>query len=485
MGKKHGPKRKPKSGLNRTPLEGHHFAGGVFTPPLARLPKMSPASWMNDRLPEMLWACLIHEFLGRDKALDCFRRIFVFIAQHTQKELLADITLTGISKLPEQLRKEFIWHIIEPSDVKQALAPLRLFDSLPAKDEWRLLLPNLSASVSLLMSAVGKTLFHQSQEATDCRWLRLMPYLITGQFQMPPEMVKELQFYPNLGDQRMVRPMIRSSEINVGNFDGEISNSLWSKSFWAEAWEKTPCLELVSKGNSAVIPQVITVELIDDVSNKLREHWHASHSTTAIDAKHDGVFGMAFYVLRIFSEIHQTGNEATILGRLGLRSILETRINLGYLLKKNESALWEKWRKYGAGQAKLSAVKFDFGVNVPKYIDLESVEQIANEDVWDEFLPIKINHWCDLDLRKLSVEAGLKEIYDQHYSWTSAYSHGVWGPVREACLTPCGNPLHRLHRYPKRKVLPGIVDDAASLVDAVLEALNGAYPSFTPRLLKP
>ena len=68
--------------------------------------------------------------------------------------------------------------------------------------------------------------------------------------------------------------------------------------------------------------------------------------------------------------------------------------------------------------------------------------------------------------------------------WTSGYSYGMWGPIRESCYQTCGNPLHRLHRYPERQILQDTVDDAAILVDEIIQHLDETYPTFEWRLLK-
>lgn len=215
----------------------------------------------------------------------------------------------------------------------------------------------------------------------------------------------------------------------------------------------------------------------------LKSHWESTHTTTAINAAHDGVFGMAFYSLRLLEELLGLGVGNTILGRLGLRTILEVRINLRYLLHKNDEDLWKKWRTYGAGQAKLNALKFDDNIDPPKHIDIESIEQIASEDIWEELLTINLAGWSGSDLRKLSEQSNLKDTYDQNYSWTSGYAHGMWGPVRESTFSTCANPLHRLHRYPKRKWLPDTVDDAVILIDEILADVDHAFPGFSHRLI--
>lgn len=475
-------RRASKRGLNRTPIEGHKHIGSNLSPPFAHMlgGKMAFSSWMNDRLPEMLWAALIAGSNERTHALGYFRRILNFIAKHPLKEDLSDITLTGISNLNQDLRQEVIAFIVEPPKVAEALAAMLLFESLPAKEAWRSVLPTAEPNVELLMSAVGCTLWHQSQEATDCRWLRLMAKVITHKIDIPGEMVDEWIHYPNKGEQTSVRPSIRSCEISLSSFDPP--DLTWPNNFWKEAWENTPCMSLTKPQISGAPEFTCTRKKVSDVLKELEKHWEETHSTTAIDPKHDAVFGMAFYTLRIVEEMFSIGIGVSVIGRLGLRTILETRINLRYLLATNDPALWKRWREYGAGQAKLNALKFDGALDAPKHIDIESIEQIAGEDIWEEFLNINLAGWSGSDLRKLSEKADLKETYDKHYSWTSGYAHGMWGPIRESCFATCGNPLHRLHRYPDRRVLPDAVSDSTLLVDEILKDLDAAFPEFGMRL---
>ena len=333
------------------------------------------------------------------------------------------------------------------------------------------------------MAAVGKTLWHQSQESTDCRWVRLMAMVAANKLHFAPKLAgrtEELRHYPDKYDQRSVQPFIRATEMAL---DGLAKlDHAWAKAFWREAWESTPCLEIVQQPTQPTFGDVITRQAVHDLHEKLVEHWCETHESTAIDPRHDAVFGMAFFALRTLEEMMGIGNGTSNLGRLGLRTILEVRVNLKYMLGKDNPELWAKWREYGAGQAKLNVLKFDESVEPPEFIDLEAIEAIASEDMWEEFLDVNLASWSGLDLRKLSESAGVKPEYDQYYSWTSAYAHGMWGPIRESSFQVCSNPLHRLHRRPERMQLQDTVEDAASLVDDIIQDLSEAYPIFNWRL---
>ena len=442
---------------------------------------MQLVSWVNDRLPEMLWATILIVAFGRSTGLDLFRRIIDFIARHENKEHLFDLTLSGISRLESEMRIELIKFIAEPPEIAEALSTLLYFDALPAREDWRQNLPSLEPDVDLLMTSVGASLWHQSQEATDCRWLRLMGYVAARKLVGLPQMVDGWIKYPGEQDQQTVEPSVRAAELVLNSSDQP--DMTWPRAFWRESWTKTSCIELNGSDGQFLPDAVVTRQAITELGKRLNDHWSLTHDLREIDAKHDGVFGMAFYCLRILEEMMTIGIDTSVLGRLGLRTILEVRINLKHLLSEDNVELWKTWREYGAGQAKLNALKFDSTIDSPKFIDVESIENIASEDVWEEFVTVNLAGWSGLDLRKISDRVGLKNTYDQYYSWTSGYAHGMWGPIRESTFQVCGNPLHRLHRYPERQTLQDTVDDAALLVDEIIGHVDEAYPSFKWRLV--
>ncbi|MCT2504943.1 hypothetical protein MNU13_27105 [Pseudomonas aeruginosa] len=68
-------KKKSRSGKITTPLAGHKRVGKALVPPMLQLEGVSFSSWVNDRLPEMLWASLVITVIPRDQALEAFRDI--------------------------------------------------------------------------------------------------------------------------------------------------------------------------------------------------------------------------------------------------------------------------------------------------------------------------------------------------------------------------------------------------------------------------
>ena len=55
---------------------------------------------------------------------------------------------------------------------------------------------------------------------------------------------------------------------------------------------------------------------------------------------------------------------------------------------------------------------------------MERLEALANEDAWLEIKDISVGNWAKLDLRKMATDAGVKDVYDAYYDWTSGFVHG-------------------------------------------------------------
>jgi hypothetical protein len=469
---------------DHTTLVKHTRLGSKLLPPMAQLPKLNPSSWKDERMPEMLWAALLFTQLPREMVFTKIHKLANFIHQfHETDNPPFNLTLSGINQFQREHQVDFLRILIDSEEYKKALSPLLLFDSLPGREIWNKYLNNQNLDWEPLMIAVANSLDHQSQVSTDCRWVRLVSVIAAGKLMLPSlEMVKEIADYPNRGDQRKVRPTIRATEIALVDLF-EINNSVWPSQFWAECLEKTDCF-LLTKPNQVTFQPGTTVEKIRSVYSKLLQHCLETRVTTAIDAKHETVFGIAFYSLKLLVELMQINASQTISAQLVLRTMVECFITLAYLSKKDDEKLWKSYRVFGAGQAKLTYLKLETSEDIPNYVDIETLKELANEDLWEEFLPIELGHWDNANLRKLSEEAGVKEIYDRYYSWTSSYLHGHWGPIRDTIYDTCGNPLHRLHRIPgnQQQLLPDVLPDACMIIDRILETVSNCYPSFAVRV---
>jgi hypothetical protein len=122
---------KPYSGIS-----AHKIEKKVLVPPLMAVPGMTLVSWMNDRMPEMLWAALVIHQLGRERALARFRNVAKLVQPLPEESRSVHPTLSGLASLAPGLLRRFLSAICSDSETKKALRPLLLFDALPARSEW-------------------------------------------------------------------------------------------------------------------------------------------------------------------------------------------------------------------------------------------------------------------------------------------------------------------------------------------------------------
>ena len=129
---------KMSSVKNESELSDHKRNKKDLIPPLVQIENLSHLSWINDRLPEMLWAVLSIGNLDRERYIKFIKNAVKFIEKNPD---CYDITITGISKFKQKKRKQFLSHLMSWSpDIKNILRPLILFSNLPAFNEWDKLL---------------------------------------------------------------------------------------------------------------------------------------------------------------------------------------------------------------------------------------------------------------------------------------------------------------------------------------------------------
>lgn len=470
-----------------TKLSHHKRQGGNLVPPLAALPGLKPSSWLHERLPDMLWCALLVVHLNREFALEILRGAAKAGAGKFEPGRDFDLSLTGLAELPRNLAKALIEFVCSAPGTRPILRALLLLDDLPARELWEAAIGEKPTPEDweVLGRAVASTLDHQSQEATDCRWARVLFKVLSGQLKLRAiEQVRELLHYPYEGDQRKVRPFIRASEIADNPLSPKEARERWAETFWSQCLRDTSC-EPMSRNEQAINVALGTTQgHLSIVRDALVQHAAGSLSTTNVDARHDATFGIAAYCLDILGELLRVGSGSSIVARAGLRTLLECYITFAYLAHRDDAEVWMAYRNYGAGQAKLAFLKVIESSDAPLFLSTEVLEMIANEDRWQEFVSINLGHWEKANLRSMSETAGVKEIYDHYYAWTSAFVHGNWAAVRNAEFDICANPLHRLHRVLRSRAAPleDVVRDASRIVDLVLELIDRLYPEFTLRV---
>ncbi|MFW8591044.1 DUF5677 domain-containing protein [Glaciecola sp. 2405UD65-10] len=478
-------------------LAAHKKIGTNLISPINQIQKLSYSSWMNNRLPCMIWASLLINKLGRLEALDILRGIGLHVGELFRKSEIKTsniprIGLYGLSNLDDFLQERFFESLFIDDQVADALRPLLLIETLPGRDLWAEHIGdggNDEYSWTNLADAVANLLDHQSLHSTDCRWAYILPIVYSGKMHLQNEdQYKEYFEYPNFGDISRVMPQIRAGEINTGDgmMDDDYASGKrrWANHFWTECKQKTECCYPQKLENEITYDVVTTISETHSLWRQLSVHFAATDKLTHVQAKRDASFGFCFYAITLAQEgLASSGKLIT--AKLTLRMLSEVFITFKYLIVAGDEKLWDVYRTHGSGQAKLQLLKMtEVLENAPGYIKKEHIEGLANEDMYMDFQNINLGNWAKIDLRKMSQIANCKNEYDKYYTWPSSFVHGQWCAVRDTVFDTCYNPLHRLHRIPRPgpRYQEGAEEDIVSLLNKILELLDGIYPKFNPRL---
>jgi hypothetical protein len=457
------------------------------------------SSWKDNALPLYGWAALTAGLLSREKYLPIFREIALRVKTR-HDDFKDELYLNHIAlKESSNTQFDFVFQpLLKLQELRPYFASLAKLHSLPDREHWKRYGADddkSDADFTALASGYTQCFDHQSQQATDIRWLILMNFLANDRIvlgQPMEERFLEIVEYPNRGDMRSVRPSIRAIEISLRGDPNEKNHKEKDKKYnqtaeeiWAELFAGTPCMPLPFLEPVAFDYRDVTKEAFD-LYKSVAGHFLSTIETTDVDARHDSSFGLVLYSLTLLLEGCSLRAHQRVASRLILRTILEAHINLRFLKEKDDDTIWFQYRNYGSGQAKLAFLKFLDAKQKPDYVDLQELFRFTNEDMWLEYQDINLGSWAKKPLRDIAVEAGLKETYDQHYSILSSSIHAQWTGIRENTFVLCASPLHRFHRIADmpRFSQDNLISDRCKLINQMLDDLNHLYPTFKDRLRK-
>lgn len=475
---------------NISSLNKHLKKGKELISPLKAISKISEVSWTNDRLPNYLWLAILRNEAGEQEFFDFSKNFFNHFSEYfiptEEKEGPHDLfnpAHSNIVNFDEELKNQVRNFLQADYRIQDFLQPLLILNDLPDYEFWKSIIVPNQTKINYwpkIFQAIEVAYFHQSDIATDIRWFIVMSLITSGKVKFSFEakkQVEEFANYPNVRDLSETRPLIRSTE-GVLNAASELKTD-WPKLFWEKAFKSTLCcIQIFDLGDRN---ERYSLKSVMQVKEILINYYYEINSDTSIDCRKECALGMAYYIIQLIEELYRPGLYLAITGRLILRSILETYLNLAYLSKKDDEELWKKYRNYGTGIVKLAYLKWLEKFPDEKMpMDEEFVDHVVNEDRWMELSNINLGHWESINLRKIADEADEKDLYDYYYDLLSSYAHGNWGAIRISSYDLCMNPLHRYHRVPKRKlpVMDSVATDSMIVFAKLLGRLIDLFPEL-------
>jgi len=458
---------------------------GIVSTPLnySLKDQLSLNSWAKDRMPEYLWLGLILLYLGRKKGLEAAGRILYEISQNINSLSLP--RLSSIFNL-EKTDQNKIYNIITNHIERKILAPLTIIyknkDYPLFNDYFYIHEFTVENRLSILSKAVKTYYQHQSNESTDLRFLSLSLLLFCGRLHILKDMettAKAFQEYPYTEHtnekMKLYRPTIRSME-GTGIF--EEYDVEFNKIFWRT-------IGMLSKCNPMIIQFDENQEnfsiFIQKCKNIIEYILHTNKDKSISEDKFDVITGSINYAVKLFSEINDKSLGNSILGRHGIRSIIEIFIIVKYLLKLEieRPNIWQEYKLYGISKYKLILLKArETELDKSSHFVPPIANALVNEIKWEEFIDIDLKYFDKLGIRDKSIEVGEKELYDIYYDYDSNYSHGLWGAIRESSMLHCDNPDHQYHSIPdiySNQSLPDVKNDCKIIFKKLFNIINNIY----------
>lgn len=466
---------------NFTKLKDHDIEKKVIKSAFSKLwtweGTFKTVSWIDEKIPEMLWVILLRNKMEQDEFIYMFRNIL----DYWGKNGVIDIRHSWLKNYDQEQIKKFITELCSTNKFKVILRPLLLFwKELPLFNIWQNAI-NLEIEEEdeiTLIEAIDKSFFHQSQEATDCRWVRLFLEIKYGKVsfnEQTSHIAQKILDYPFSWDMREVRPFIRSMELGLYNpIQWDTIDNTWNITFWEMCLDNVKCLIPIKKHVN--IDKRLLLNDLKEVQKNISELF-MENTTPGIDYELDTTIGISMYTLNILEDLCKSDNDCNSLSRIALRTIVENYINLSYLVSKNDEDLWKEFRNYWNWESKKAFLKLSETSNLPSFVKLSTLHWIANEDIWQEYVDIKLWDWWKSNLRNRAEEGWTKEIYDNFYDLTSWYTHWNWWAIKEQVYDVCLNPLHKYHRIPKtsKKTDYTVILDTIYIVNLILNIVFKKY----------
>lgn len=496
-------RKKQKRKRLTSSLKDHRKVGKVLLPPLAQLtPAMTTIDWIRDQLPEFLW---IDSVLAAPGAVELFNRCLdaldPFVPDGPQ--LLVG-TVSSFRLVPADRRPEALVAVRDSGLYKAAfpdvfLTAIGLYPECPmawvADEQWRRD-HRIDPEVGLawLREAVLRLMPGKDKTATLRRMVPVNRLFKHNRLLLNKnlEVTKYLGSYPNCSErgQHLVESFGRSC-MNIHFMqEREKDPTGWAAYFWGQNFNLTVCQLPDGEAGVAVEEPALqqTLGQLSAVVRSLADLLAHRFQRVALDLyapdRDEILNGFLSRQFRLFQAVALDPHLWSVdLSDMVIRAMADTLITLKWLAKRNDPALFEKFKRHSLGKEKLLKLHIERlldagGADPSLEARREALSDTLGDEVWEELLPIRLGSWTGMDTRRIATEVGLSELYNLVFAPLSTVLHGEWSALRSYNLRRCVNPLHRLHRIPVFQAPlgdPQVVDFAYGLCADAIRCWTEVY----------
>lgn len=440
--------------MDRIELSNHIKQGDTFytpfTDPSGIGATLSLSSWTKYWLPEFLWIGLIIKAQGRKSGLENLYHII----EDLKTAEIAIPQLSKIFALTED-KQELFWSIVMRYVEKDTLMPLTAVVTPNINKVFYNCFFDFSMSIddniSKLLNIAKETNRFHDEISTDICFIVDWFYVLDGRLHISSDVhiltTALTEYYKHSHedeDMRAYRPMIRSIFQGLCNLD---CSKEFSRNIWKVLGEISECNPLV-----IVWEEEMSMDFYKMATNTI-EYFAASNEDKKMESKYAVIMGITCYIYRIYQEIVEKQMQNDIGGRILFRTMLETYINLKYMMQQESevSDIYERFKAYGNGKYKLVMAKLREGkytVSSDSQIDERIMELIVNEDMDEAFVNMSVGYFDKTGVRTKFQKCGEDELYEVYYEYATNFAHGIWGAIRESSMLICDNPAHAYHSVP-------------------------------------
>lgn len=466
--------------MDRIKLASHVKKGDTlytpYTEPDGLGKTLKITSWSKSWLPEFMWIGLIISELGRKQGLEQLYKII----DELQENKICVPYFSKIKGLDREKRKLY-WNIVCSYISQQVLSPLTVVVTPDIDDIFYNKFFDFSFDIDdciLNMFNVIKQCDNFHDELTtdicfvvDWFYVRGGILKISSNISILPEALTG--YYKHNHDEeimRTYRPIIRST------FQGMCGtyNNDFSKMMWKRLGEVSNCnpLVVVWKGEDDMNFFEKTEKTIDYIAS--------ANEDKKMETKYAIVMGIVCYIFKIYKEIVVKNLQNDISGHILFRTMLETFINLKYImLQENDIPdVYDRFKAYGIGKYKLVMAKIreeKYLISDESQLQQKFMELLVNEDMDEAFVNTSFGYFDRTNISKKFIACDEKLLYEIYYEYGTNFTHGFWGAIRESAMLICDNPTHNYHTVPDyyaEQNIRSVENDCEMLMQKVFQQIS-------------
>lgn len=467
--------------MDRIKLAKHIKKGDTlytpFTAPDSLGSGLSLSSWSQNWLPEFIWIGLIIYKQGRKRGLESIYHII----DELNKYSICVPQFSKIHELEREQRERF-WFIVSKYVPSEVLTPFTIVATPELDDVFYKCFFNYSMniddSISEMFSIIKEcNRFHDELTtdicfAVDWFYTKNRTLYISKELDLLPNALTEYYKHEHSDEiMRTYRPAIRSTFQGLCNI---YSSKEFSKLIWERLGEISECNMLKFDWEGS---QDMTFL---DKSTKVIDYIAATNDDKKMDTKYAVIMGITCYIYKIYREIFEKNLQNDISGRILFRTMMESFVNLKYIMlqEKETPDVYSRFKAYGLGKYKLVMAKIregKYSVSDAAQFDHKIMEIFVNEDMDESFVNLSFGYFDRIQINKKFALCGEQMLYEIYYEYGTNFTHGFWGAIRESSMLVCDNPTHNYHTVPDyhaEQNLRSVHDDCDMLMKKLFELIS-------------